>query len=380
MDWILREMKQAARRARREAAFSAVIVVTLGLAIGSSAAILGVVNATFFSALPIPESSSILRIYTSYRKADGSISQVTMRGREFNILEQVTTGANGPFAAVVGLEDIQVTLTGIDKPQRVTLILCTAGWLPTLGTQPQTGRWPKAEEARSGSESGVAVIAHELAERRYGGGARALGQNMTLDGRMYSIIGVMPSGFRFPYDAEVWTPVTTPWDLTRDYAVFARLKRGVTRESTHAALDAVAKSVRAQFPDTAAGLGFSEATLMENLLENREGAALALAGVAAFFLLLASANVGNLLLARSVTRQREQAIRAALGASRWELSRSTLVEAVLLATTGTCAGLLLASWLGGWLDRLVPSNFTRQLGILPNTANARVVLATAAVG
>src|SRR5262249_30710103 len=203
----------------------------------------------------------------------------------------------------------------------------------------------------------------------------ALGRAITLDGRGYSIIGVMPPGFRFPYDAEAWTPVTTPWDLSHDYAVFARLKPGTTREGAQGALDAAAGSVRAQVPDTAAGFGFSRATLMDNLLDNRQGAALALAGVAGFFLLLASANVANLLLARSVARRHEQAVRAALGASRWQMFRSTLVEAIGLAAAGTCAGLLLAVWLGGWLDSLVPANLARQLGILPDSLGPRPVLA-----
>jgi len=380
MGWLLDELKHTARRARREPAFTAVVVLTLGLAMGSSAAILGVVNATFFSRLPIRDADRVLRIYATYRKPDGSTSQVTVRGREFNILAQTAAGESGPFAAVVGLEDVAVTLTGGTTPQRVTLIHCTAGWIETLGTAPPNGRWANDEEARRGDASGVAVIAHELAEARFGGAVRAVGGTMTLDGRAYSIIGVMPAGFRFPYGAEVWTPVTTPWDLTRDYAVFARLAPGVTRERARAALDAAATAVRGQFPDTAAGFGFSQSTLMDNLLDNRQGAALALAGVALFFLLLAAANVANLLLARSVTRQREHAIRTALGASRWQLFRSTLVDSTALALAGTAVGLLLAAWLGGSLDLLVPPSLARELGILPDSTALHVSLAIAGMG
>jgi putative ABC transport system permease protein len=374
------ELKLTWRRAWNEPAFTAVVVLTLGLAMGSSAAVLGVVNATFYARLPIRQADRVLRIYASYRKPDGSISQVTVRGREFNVLAQTAAAERGPLAALVGLEDVQVTLTGKSTPQRVTLVHCTPGWMPTLGTPPAAGRWPSSEEESLGEESGVAVISHELAESRFGGVARAAGQTMNLDGRPYSIVGVMPAGFRFPYDAEVWTPVSTPWDLSRDYAVFARLEPEATRQSAQAVLDAAAKGVRDQFPDTAAGFGFSQATLMDNLLENRQGAALALAGVAVFFLLLASANVANLLLARSVTRRREQAIRIALGASRWQMFRGTLVDALALALAGTCAGLLLAAWLGGWLGLLVPSNLSRQLGIVSNSLDARVVMVTAAAG
>ena len=166
MGWFVREMKLAARRARNEPAFTAVVVLTLGLATGSSTAILGVVNATFFGRLPIPEVSRVLRVYSTYRKADGGISQVTVRGREFNVLAQTTAGERGPFAALVGLEDSQVTLTGNETPQRVTLIRCTPAWLSTMGVRPGAGRWPTVEEEGRGDASGVVVIAQELAARR----------------------------------------------------------------------------------------------------------------------------------------------------------------------------------------------------------------------
>jgi putative ABC transport system permease protein len=376
----LSEFKHVLRALRRDAGFTAIVVLTLALGIGGNAAILGVANTTFFGRLPFSESNRILRLLTSYRRPDGSISTVTVRGREFNVLEKLTASAQSPFSAIVGLEDANVTLTGVNTPERLTVLHTTPGWVNTMGVKPILGRWFSADEERRGEDSGVVVIAHELWLLRFGGDAGAIGKAITLDGRNYVIIGVMPQGFRFPYDGEAWIPAIPPDDLRRDYCVFARLKPGVTVQTAEAALASASMVVKQQYPDTAGGLGFAHVTLLENLQDNQQKAALALVGIAGFFLLLACVNVANLVLARSVTKQREEGIRAALGATRWQLARRRLMESFVLGGMGTCAGLLMAVWMQRWLDILVPSNFTRQLGLRPQSTDWRVLLATAVLG
>lgn len=380
MDWITRELLHALRSLRRNPMFAAIVVATLALGIGGNTLLLGVIKATFFSRLPFPQAGRVLRLEASYRNPDGSISTVTIRGREYNVLEQVTASPVGPFSSMVGLEDVSATLTGVDSPQKLTLIHTTAGWTATLGVQPILGRWFTPTEEQRGEGSGVAVISHELWSTLFGASSTALGRPLTLDGRSYSIIGVLPPGFRFPYDGEVWTPVTTPPDFTRDYAVFARLKPGVTVQAAEAALAIAAQALHKAYADTVSGFGFAQISLMQNLQDDQQGAAIALLGVAGFFLLLACANVANLLLARSVARQREEVIRVALGASGWHRVRRHLIEGVVLSTLGTAAGIAIAAFAGQWLDSLVPSNFVKQLGIRPNPLDSQVLLTAGLVG
>jgi putative ABC transport system permease protein len=380
MERLRRQTRQAIRSLLRDWGFSAIVVVTLALAIGGNSAIFGVAKVTFHSRLPFPESTRIARLYGAYRNADGSVSEVTIRGREFNVLNAVTTGADGPFASMVGLEDVGATLTGLETPEKLTMLHTTAGWMETLGIHPALGRWFSAEEERQGQESGVAVIADELWRRRFGGDAAVLGRTMTLDDRRYTIIGVMPRGFRFPYNGEVWVPVLTPPDLSRDYGVFARLKPGVTLEDARAALAPASAALMRSFPDTAAGFHFTEATLVENLQADEQGPALALLFIAGFFLLLASVNVANLLLTRSVSRRREEAIRAALGATRQDQIARRLLEGMALAIAGSGLGIAIGLAVSPWLKVLVPSNFIRELGILPNVLEGQVLLMTASIG
>jgi predicted permease len=170
------------------------------------------------------------------------------------------------------------------------------------------------------------------------------------------------------------------WALSRDYAVFARLKPGVSPQASQASLDIASAALREQYPDTVGGFGFVKTRLIDNLYDGQEKPALALAGIAGFFLLLACVNVANLQLARSVSRQREEQIRAALGASRWQQVRRRLVESLLLAGAGTGVGLLLPKWIEPWLRPLVPSNITGQLGIEPVTTDGRVLVVAGAMG
>lgn len=380
MEWILRSGMQTLRALRRDLGFTIVVVVTLALAIGGNSAILGVAKATFRSKLPFFESDRIARLYGAYRNADGTTSEVTIRGREFNVLKAAATGEGGPYSSLVGLEDVSTTLTGVDKPENLVMLHTTPGWMETVGIRPIVGRWFSAEEERVGQSSGVTVIAYELWQRRFGGETNVVGRTMTLDSQKYTIIGVMPAGFRFPYDAELWVPVLTPSDYTTDYGVFARLKPGVTLEAASAALAPASAALKRDFPETDPGFRFTQSSLVSNLQNNHEGAARTLLIIAGFFLLLASVNVANLLLTRSVSRRKEEAIRAALGATRRDQVARRLLEGIVLAVMGTALGLALAAFVSRWLDLLVPSNFVRQLGIHPNVLDAEVFSVTAAIG
>jgi putative ABC transport system permease protein len=380
MSWIGRELAYVLRSLRRDAAFTSIVIATLALGIGGNSLLLGVVKATFFSRLPFPESDRVLRLLVSYRNPDGSRSTVTVRGREYGVLEKVTAGAAGPFSSVVALENVSETLTGVDAPQKLTVIHCAGDWLGTLGVKPVLGRWFISGEFPDREDSSVAVLDHDLWLNRFGGSSDALGKSLTLDGRVYSVVGVMPAGFRFPYEAEVWTPVTAPYEAMRDYAVFGRLKPGFTTQAVEGALSAAAEVMRKEYAETASGFGFTQISLLQNLQDEQQGVGAALLGVAGFFLLLACANVANLLLARSVVRQREEAIRAALGATAWQRMQRYVMEGVVLSSLGTLAGVGLAALLAPEVDALAPSNFVEQLGIHPNPLDYQVVFVSSLLG
>ena len=140
MEWIFRSGIQTLRALRRDLGFTIVVVVTLALAIGGNSAILGVAKATFRSKLPFFESDRIARLYGAYRNADGTTSEVTIRGREFNVLKAAATGEGGPYSSLVGLEDVSTTLTGVDKPENLAMLHTTPGWMETLGIRPIVGR------------------------------------------------------------------------------------------------------------------------------------------------------------------------------------------------------------------------------------------------
>jgi putative ABC transport system permease protein len=377
---IFRDLRYGLRTLRRDSGFTVVIVLTLALAIGGNTAIFSAVNAIFFGKLPFFETDRILRLMTSYHQPDGSTATVMIRGRDLNILRQVTTGSHGPFETMVGIEDEDVTLTGMETPQRVRVLHTTSGWTDTMGVRPILGRWFSSNEERLGEQSDVAVIAYDLWMQHFSGEESVIRKTITLDGRSYFIIGVMPKGFRFPYDGDLWLPVISPSDLSRAFCVFARLKPGVSTKTAEAVMQSAAAAVTRQYSNSAVGFGFVEIPLLKNLYDNEERVALALLCISGFFLLLACVNVASLVLARSVSRQREEEIRAALGASRFQQLQRRLVESLLLSSTGSILGICLATSITPWVDLLIPSNISQQLGIKSQPTDWRSLAFTALLG
>jgi putative ABC transport system permease protein len=360
MDGLWQDLRYAVRLLRRTPRNSAIAVAILALGIGANTAMFSAVNQVLILPLPFPDPGRLVRVRDAVVSADGALHPFNMSVRDLVILRE----SRDLFEGVIGLGGTDMTLIGGETPERVSVVLQTAGNAETLDVHPSLGRGFSEEEERRGQASGVAVISDTLWRTHFGGSAAALGVTFHLDDQPFTVIGVMPPLYAFPYDAQIWIPATLdPADRSQEFAVFARLRPGVSLTAARRALQPVAERVRQQYPDTLASFGFEVITIQENLADNQTGTLRALAMVVGFLLLTACVNVATLLLARSVARRREFAVRAALGASQARHLRQLLAESVVLAALGCGAGLLLALWLSAFTAALIPSVLSGQLGI-----------------
>jgi putative ABC transport system permease protein len=354
------DMRFAIRLLRRNPRNTVIAAAILALGIGANTALFSAINHLLLRPLPFKDSDRLVRVRDAVAGADGVIHPFNMSGRNVEALRAHTE----IFDAVVAFSGSNMTLLGGDAPERVSVVFQSEGHDRTFGIVPVIGRGFSAVEQRQGIGSGVALASYALWQNRFGGSPNVLGTTIRLDTRELTLIGVMPPGYAFPYDAQVWAPTTIdPASSTGNYAVFAHMRPGVTLSQVRTALPAVAAEIRARFPDTWATYSFDVLPLRESLLDNQDGPIRALSNVVLFVLLTACVNVATLLLARSVTRRREFAIRAILGASAARHVRQLLAESLVLAGLGCGAGLLLAEWLSPITANLIPSDISQQLGL-----------------
>ena len=362
MSTLWQDLRYGARMLARNPGFTVVAVLTLALGIGVNTAIFSVVNAVLLRPLPYPEPDRLVTIWNRYEKLGegrftNSVPDFLDRKEQSETLENIAALTLGTF-----------NLLGDGEPLRIEGISASASLFPLLGVEPRLGRVFLPEEDQPGQNQ-VVVVSHGLWQRRFGGDPGLVGRTLNLDGNPYVVVGIMPPEFRFPLPTtEFWTPIAfTPEQMGDDQRggeyllVVGRYRRDVTLTQVRAEMDTIAARVPERVPELRSfllenGWGAAAVPFRELFVGDLRPALLILMGAVVFVLLIACANIANLLLARAASREKEIAIRASLGAGRMRMVRQFLTESLLLAGLGGLLGVLLASWGTSLIGMLIPSN------------------------
>jgi len=374
MSTLLQDLRYAFRSLLRSPGFTAVAALTLALGIGANTAIFSVVNAVLLRPLSYqqPEQLVSLRARLSAR----SVDDVLMSAPEYADLRREVPALRD----LAAIWPININLTGSGQPERIQAAGVSANYFDLLGVEPLLGRdFTKADDA--GRIGYVALISWDLWQRRFGGDRGVVGKTIRLDDDPMTVIGVMPRDFRHAVESgaspmELWAPVALDSPDTnfvnirgaRVFDLFGRMQPGATLEELRAQLATLASRLATQYPDAypkAVGWQPEAMPLAQRVVGNVKPMLLVLLGAVGFVLLISCANVANLLLARSTTRDREIAIRTALGGSRTRLMRQLLTESVVLAALGGTIGLLIAVWGTSALGQLAAHYLprAREIGI-----------------
>ncbi len=342
LETLIQDLRFGLRMLHKNPGFSLVAILTLALGIGANTTMFSVVNAVWLRPLPYLEADQLVLV--SHRNTQrGGTSELTP-GNYLDLLRQ-----NQSFTHLAAFNDHDFNLTNRGEPERLQGQLASAALFPLLQAAPSVGRVFTEADDRDGAEP-VVVLSHGLWQRRFGGQANIIGNTLTLNELPYTVIGVMPPSFVAPAgNAELWAPIafTANTANQRDYfylSAVARLKPGVTITAAQSEADVIARNLAQAYPKSNTDLGFSVVSLHGQMVSGVKQSLWVLLGAVAFVLLIACVNVANLLLARAAVREKELAVRMALGAGRQRLIRQLLTESALLAFCGSTLGLLLAVW------------------------------------
>jgi putative ABC transport system permease protein len=338
--------------------FTVVAILALALGIGANTAIFSVVNAVLLRPLPFADPDRLVIVWMDNRQL-GLKEDIHSYPNFVDYRDQ-----NKVFESLAAYRNASVNLTGTGEPERVIGAASTASLFEVMRVAPVIGRAFTAEEDQTGHDS-VIILGYGLWQRRFGADKNIIGQSVALSGTTRTVIGVMPPDFRFPSKtAEFWVPLA-PGPQVKDQRgafwlnVIGRLKPGVSLEQARAEMATISSRLEQQYPDANSNFGTNLVPLREQTVGPIRPALLVLLGAVAFVLLIACANVANLLLSRAAAREREFAIRMAMGAGRGRIIRQLLVESLLLASFGAALGVVLAMWGLDALKLLMPADMPR---------------------
>jgi len=362
MDSIIKDIRYGVRGLLKHPGFTALVVITLALGIGASTAIFSVVDSVLLRRLPYPTASRIVAIQEL--NPAGKRVQVTSA----NFIDW--RAQNTVFEHLAAIKQTTSNLALSDHAERIELAQTNANFFDVFGIKPQYGRLFIPQDEQAGHEP-VVVVSNALWQRRFGSDPSLVGKPITLDGKNYTVVGVAPAGFQYPDKTELWVPplklVPELWrnqDVTQTrgmgyLAAVATLKAGVSLPQAAAEMETITARLRQQYPDTNNRRFNRVVSLQEYLVGETNKLLWLLLGAVTFVLLIGCANVANLLLASGASRQKEMAIRTALGASRARVVRQLFTESTVLALTGGAAGLLIAYWGLAAITKLLPGDFPR---------------------
>jgi len=375
---MLQDLRYALRTLIKSPGFVAVAVIALALGIGANTVIFSSVNAMLLRPFAFQDLDRAVDVWETAPQQNQD--HVSATPANFEDWEKLNTSID----LLSALHGWDVNLTGADIAERLEAFQVTSNFFPLVGIAPERGRFIAADNFANGHSS-VLVLSHGFWQRHLGADPDVVGKNVLLNGQKFTVIGIMPAEFDFPVGAEAWVPLdlTVPQQADRaDHylQVIGRLKPGVPKAKAQADLETIAARLSKEYPQTNAGHSVRVTGLLDDLTFGSKQFVSVLMGSAGFVLLLACANVANLLLARTTGRQKEVAVRVALGASRWQISRQLLAESLVLSLLGGVGGLLLAGWGLDLTRRSIPPFIVQHIaGLKHEQIDLRVLLFTLAV-
>jgi putative ABC transport system permease protein len=367
MQTVLQDLRYAARMLRNKPGFTLVAVITLSLGIGANTAIFSVVNAVLLRPLPFKDPARLVSVYE--RRVNSGRANLPPSGHEFAAWQQRTHS----FDAMTLIQTDGLNLTGRGDPTIVNVARVSTDFFAVLGVSPMLGRGFAVGEDQGGGAN-VVLLGQKLWNQRFGSDANVINQTVSLNDQSYTVIGVMPTLELMP---DVILPIDMRGEVQKvgkhSHQVIGRLKPGVTLEQAQADIAFVSAQLEQEMTQANKGHGVQAVSLHADVTGDSSLALLTLFGAVGFVLLISCANVANLLLSRAAIRQKEMAIRTALGAGRWRLIQQTLTESLLLGLLGGGLGLLSAFWIVGLIKKTTVINLPRldQVGL-----DSRVLFAT----